>query len=192
METIEAILSRVSAPVLGEPGPDTQTLELLFRCAQRAPDHGVLRPWRFIVFRGAARDALGDLLAKAERESNPAAPDEALRKLRANPLRAPVVVACMAKIDTGHPKKVPRVEQVAAVAAGIQNIQLAAHARGYGAMWRTGPLASSPFLKTALGHSPDDEIVGFLYLGTPPDERRAKPVEDAGRFVRWWDEGGAG
>lgn len=189
MATIDDILSRVSTPSLVEPGPDADTLDLFFRCASRAPDHGQLRPWRFVVFRGPGRSALGEQLAQAERASNPSVTDEALRKIRANPLRAPVVIACVAKIVPDNPK-VPRIEQVAAVAAAVQNIQLAAHALGFGAMWRTGPLVSSPSLKIALGFAPEDEIVAFLYLGTPSGERNRKAPEEPGRFVRYQDESG--
>lgn len=185
MTPIDAILSRVSCPKLREPGPDDATLELLFRCAARAPDHGLLRPWRFVVFRGDARAALGDMLAAACLADDPGAGADALDKLRRNPFRAPVVVACVARIVPDHPK-VPPVEQVAAVAAAIQNMQLAAGALGLGAMWRTGPQASSAALKQALGFTPRDEIVGFLYLGTPDGERRSPAAEPVAAFVREW------
>lgn len=185
MNVIEAILSRTSRPRLCDPGPDDDALGMLFRCAGRAPDHGLLRPWRFVVFRGEARHALGEILAGAEQVANPAATADSLAKIRGNPLRAPVVVACVACVDPGHPK-VPRVEQVSAVAAAVQNMQLAADALGFGAMWRTGPLAASPLVKQSLGFDEVDEIVAFLYLGTPEGDRRAAPAIDPAVFVREW------
>lgn len=186
MNVIDAILSRTSRPRLCEPGPDDAALGVLFRCAIRAPDHGLLRPWRFVVFRGEARHALGELLAGAEQAANPAASADSLAKIRGNPLRAPVVVACVARVDTGHLLKVPRIEQVAAVAAAVQNMQLAAEALGFGAMWRTGPLAASTLVKQSLGFDEIDEIVAFLYLGTPEGDRRAAPAADPAVFVREW------
>jgi nitroreductase len=43
---------------------------------------------------------------------------------------------------------------------------LAAPALGYGAMWKTGDPAYDPTVKQALGLQPDDDIIGFLYIGT--------------------------
>lgn len=185
MTVIDTILARVSSPKLAAPGPDGAALQLLFRCAARAPDHGLLRPWQFLVFRGDARRELGEIYARAERAVNPAASPEALDKVRQNPLRAPVVVACVARIVDDNPK-VPAVEQVAAVAAAVQNMQLAAMAQGYGAMWRTGPLARSAQVKQALGFEAKDEIVAFLYLGTPEGARRTPPESDIAGHVREW------
>lgn len=185
MNVIDAILARTSRARLRDPGPDDAALALLFRCASRAPDHGLLKPWRFVVFRGEARNSLGEMLVAAEQAANPAASKDALERIRGNPLRAPVVVACVARIVADN-LKVPRIEQVAAVAAAVQNMQLAAEALGFGAMWRTGPLASSPSLKAALGFDEIDEVVAFLYLGTPEGERRAPAVADIAAFVREW------
>ncbi|MFZ3183474.1 MAG: nitroreductase family protein, partial [Pseudomonas sp.] len=60
MEALDALLNRVSVPRLTEPAPDAAQRELLFRAALRAPDHGQLRPWRFITVEGAAREQLGE------------------------------------------------------------------------------------------------------------------------------------
>lgn len=185
MDLFDAILGRVSSPKLTEPAPSGAELERIFRCALRAPDHGLLRPWRFIVFRGGAREELGGLCADAERERQPEAPPEALARVRANPLRAPLVVACVATVTTRNPK-VPPIEQVASMAAAVQNMQLAAHALGYGAMWRTGPAAADPGVKRRLGLAESDEIVAFLYLGTPEGPRRPVESLDPAQFVSEW------
>lgn len=183
MDVITALRARSSCPKLRAPGPADAELDLMFRCALRAPDHGLLRPWRFVVFRDDDRDALGEVFVAAELARNPGASPEALDKLRRNPLRAPLVIACIAKVTPDHPK-VPRVEQVASMAAAVQNLQLAAEALGYGAMWRTGPLASDARVKEKLGASAEDEIVAFLYVGTPDGERRPAPELSPADFVR--------
>lgn len=185
MDTIEAILARVSCPKLRDPGPDDAAIATMMRCALRAPDHGNLRPGRYLVFRGAGREALGRLFVEAETARNPSASADALDKLRRNPLRAPVVIACVAKVVAGH--KVPRIEQVASVAAAVQNMQLAAEALGFGAMWRTGPMASDARVKAALGFGDDDEIVAFLYVGTVDGERRRVDVPAIDGFVTFRD-----
>ena len=45
------------------PGPSKRQLEQILQAGARAPDHGKLFPWRFIVFEGKGRDRAGDILA---------------------------------------------------------------------------------------------------------------------------------
>ena len=40
------LLNRASEPRLQAPAPPQNVLELALACAARAPDHGLLRPWR--------------------------------------------------------------------------------------------------------------------------------------------------
>ncbi|HEX5459118.1 MAG TPA: nitroreductase [Steroidobacteraceae bacterium] len=166
MQAIDALLKRRSAKTLAEPAPDDGALELLLECASRAPDHGRLRPWRFIVIRGAARARLGDLMADQLRRKQPAASPEALQRERQKPLRAPLIIAVAAVRDAAA--RIPPIEQVLAAGAAAQNIMLAAPALGFGAMWKTGDAAYDDTVKVALGLAAADAIVGFLYLGTAP------------------------
>src|SRR5678816_3617391 len=52
MDALELLLGRNSAVKLQDPGPVDHALDVIFRSALRAPDHGRLRPWRFIVIAG--------------------------------------------------------------------------------------------------------------------------------------------
>jgi len=183
MDVISALRARVSCPKLRDPGPSDADLDLMLRCALRAPDHGLLRPWRFVLFRGDDRRALGDVFVEAERLRNPGASEEALQKLRNNPLRAPLVMACVSVTVPGH--KVPVIEQVASMAAAVQNLQLAADALGFGAMWRTGAMADDVHVKARLGFEAKDEIVAWLYVGTPDGPRRVATEPDPAAFVRF-------
>lgn len=163
-DVLETILQRSSATKLAEPAPDRAQLETLLRAAARAPDHGRLAPWRFVVLQGEARTRLGDAMAELTRQKTPEVGAEVLDGERRKALRAPVIVA-VAAAARPHPK-IPEVEQVAAVAAGIENMILAAHALGFGTMWKTGGAAYSPIVKRALGLDESDQILGFVYLGT--------------------------
>ena len=168
MEAIDAILKRRSAKTLVEPAPDPGALRLLLECASRAPDHGRLRPWRFIVIRGAARECLGELLAEQLRRQQPAASAEALQRERQKPLRAPLIIAVAAVRNAAA--RIPLIEQILAAGAAAQNMMLAAPALGFGAMWKTGDAAYDDTVKVALGLEAGDAIVGFIYLGTAPAE----------------------
>ncbi len=161
---LELIKTRVSTPKLGNPVPSREQLDEAFACAQRAPDHGRLRPWRFHVLSGDALVQLGELYVSAARQQNPALDHAQAERLRGMPLRAPMIVVVSCKVAVGH--KVPVWEQLVAAGCATQNLQLALHAMGYGCMWRTGDMASDPLVKARFGLGEPDQIIGYLYVGT--------------------------
>lgn len=181
MDALTCLQSRVSAPRLMSPGPSPEQINQLLRAAVRAPDHGRIRPWRFLVLEGDDRQRLGELFARVRLQSDPDTVPALLDKLRRNPLRAPTLVVVVAEPEPGH--KVPEAEQVWATVAAAQNIMLAAHALGVGAMWRTGEVAWLDGVKKGLGFSDRAAIVGFIYLGTPAEPLRAPSDEDPGQYV---------
>ena len=117
MDALELLLNRVSVTRLVDPAPTAAQLDVLLRAALRAPDHGQLRPWRFLTVQGEARTRLGELFADALRLREPDATEEALRQPRKMPLRAPMVLIVIARV-LPHPK-IPASEQVLAVACGL-------------------------------------------------------------------------
>jgi nitroreductase len=162
-EAIDAILSRASAVTLKEPGPSADDLRLIIKAGTRAPDHGKLQPWGFVVIEGEARNRLGAVAAEQMRKRRPDASEIELQREAAKPLRTPTIVAVAAKVVEG---KIPVIEQITATAAAVQNMILAAHAMNYGTMWKTGPTAYDDEIKAFLGFAPTDVIVGFVYIGT--------------------------
>ncbi|MFV3334365.1 nitroreductase family protein [Pseudomonas sp. NY15437] len=184
MEALDALLNRVSHARLSEPAPTAEQLDRLFRSALRAPDHGQLRPWRFLTVAGEARTALGELFARAIAAKEPDGKPEALDKARAMPLRAPLLVVAVARLQD-HPK-VPEIEQWLAAGCAAHGIIQAAYVEGLGAMWRTGPLAFDPLVREGLGLAENERIVGFIYLGTPVGELRRPAPLDPAEFVSAW------
>ena len=164
MDALELLVGRESATKLTSPGPDQEALEKMFQSALRAPDHGRLRPWRFVVVPEEKRERFGELMADCLRRMDPTASVEMLQRERDKALRAPVIVVAAAAVQRGH--KIPDVEQLVSAAAAAENIMLAARAQGFGAMWKTGAPAYDATVKQALGLDPDNDIVGFLYVGT--------------------------
>src|SRR5258708_6433305 len=162
MDAIEALIGRASAPKLTGPGPPADQMAVILKAGSRAPDHGRMQPFRFLIFEGDARDQLGDLMAASLERREPATTESVLDNERTKPLRAPVVVAVAAEVRPNP--KVPDIEQVVAVGAAAQNMLLAAHALGLGGFWRTGAASHDPEVKVALGFAPSDAIVGFLYF----------------------------
>ena len=165
MELFEAINSRVSAGRLGEPGPNPEQLQKLIAAAGRAPDHGRLKPWRIVVVSGAAREAFATAAANARRARIPDLTDDQMVAERDKINRSPsiIVIGCVPRKDYD---KVPEIEQVIAVGAAVENMFLAAHAMGFGVMWKTGAAAYDDGVKAAVGLAPQDHIVAILHLGT--------------------------
>jgi nitroreductase len=185
MDALDALLNRVSVPRLVEPAPDTAQRDLLFRAALRAPDHAQLRPWRFLTIEGPARERMGELFAEALQVADAQVSPEALNKARGMPLRAPLLVVVIARVQA-HPK-VPACEQVIAAGCAAYGMLLAAHAQGIGAVWRTGDMAYDAHVGKGLGLAADEQVIAYLYLGTPERELRRAPdvvVED---FVSAWE-----
>ena len=158
----------------------TRRSEGILAAGASAPDHGRLRPWRFIVIRGAARAPLGEVFAAALVRRRPDAPAAALEQERGRPLRAPLLIAVAAGIGPQHPK-IPEIEQILSTAAAAQNMLIVAHAKGFGAKWLTGANAYDDHVKGALGLAPSDRLLGFIHLGgvqgAPPAVPHADPRE---------------
>jgi nitroreductase len=176
MQAIDLLLSRRSARALAAPAPDAAALELILASAARAPDHGRLRPWRFVVVREAARAGFGELLAQHLAHAHPQVTEEQLQRERAKALRAPLIVVVAAHVASTV--KIPAVEQLLAVGAAAEAMMLAAVALGFNAMWKTGSAAYDPRVKQALGLDSGDAIVGFLYLGTEAGSQPALPADE--------------
>ena len=168
---MELLLNRVSiAPRLHcEPAPSAAELDRILAAACRAPDHGLLRPWRFIVIRGDARARLGEVFAAALKQREPDAPEAAVEKELNRPLRSPLIVAVVGVLQKDHPK-IPEIEQVVTAGAAAHAMVLAAQAMGYGAMLLTGTNAYDRHVTGALGLGPDEQIISYVYVGTPNGE----------------------
>ena len=184
MGALELLHTRESAKRLQDPAPTDDALRAIFAAAVRAPDHGQLRPWRFVVIRGDARLRFGDVMAESRRQQAPETAPEALRRERDKALRAPLIVVVAARVQPEA--RIPEIEQILSAGAAAQNVMLAAHALGYGAMWKTGEPAYDSYVKHALGLKETDAIVGFIYLGTRAGGPSPVVRPAADQFVEEW------
>lgn len=189
MDALDAIWARRSIGRLGEPAPSEEELQVVLEAAAAAPDHGELRPWRFVVLEGSAKDRFGEVLVEAlliRCGAKATSPTEGqVTKERTKLGRAPLVVV-MAAVRR-ESDVIPWTEQLAACAAAAQNALIAATALGYGSMWRTGEVAYDEQVKSALGLAVDDAVVGFLYLGTvAPESAKPSRRPDLAGLVEHW------
>lgn len=157
------------------PGPTPAELDTLLTVASRVPDHGKLTPWRFIVFEGDHRLAIGDKLAQVFQSDNPQATPDQVAFERNRLARAPLVIAVVSK--AAPHAKIPEWEQIMSAGAAAMNLVTAAHALGYAAAWLTEWYAYDRRVLEALGLAPPEKIAGFVHIGQPqrPPEDRPRP-----------------
>lgn len=143
---------------------------MLLDAAVRAPTHHLTQPWRFIVLRG---DSLGEL--GAAWAAGTAAQGKDATGVADKTLRAPVIICVIERPHLHNPKCV-EVEEHFATGMAMQNILLAAHAMGLGAMIRTGPCATFDDVRTYLGVGDDELIAGLIYVGYPAPGDSERPM----------------
>ncbi len=181
MNATELLSGRHSTGKLTEPAPDAATLERAIRSALRAPDHGALTPWKILVFRGEGRTKLGEILGEALLRQMPDASADDVAKAKKKVDRALLLVAVVASLKPS--KKIPEVEQLLSAGCVMYGLHLALTAEGFGSVWKTGAPVYDPFVRERLGLAATDQIVGFLYVGTPaepaPDVKRPEPKDFA-------------
>lgn len=180
MDALDLLLNRHSCARLSEPAPADEALEKILKAGLRAPDHGTLTPWQFILIEGEGRERFGDLLAAAAAERGE--PEEAIERCLDAPLRAPLIIAVATRFHD-HPK-VPRLEQELSAGCAVMAMQMAAQAQGFNGIWRSGWFIFDDIVAKGLGLGEDDQLVGFLYLGTPMTEVRKLRELDPAHFVR--------
>ena len=191
---IQALLERVSTPanLLQEPAPSAEELEQIVQAGLCAPDHGALRPWRFISIRGEAREALAQVFCDTSQRNQPDISEAELKDIYAKPLRAPLIVVVVAAVEE-HPK-IPSHEQILSAGAAAQNLLLASNALGYGSIWLTGSFATDPYVYQQLGLQVQERIIGFIYIGTPSSsaaklvERKQQNRPTAKDFIIDWPQ----
>jgi nitroreductase len=165
--------------MLSEPGPSDDALTQMLTAAARVPDHKKLAPWRFILFRGAARAAFGDQLARIFAGQQDDATEARIAFERDRFARAPVVVAVISRIVENP--GAPAWEQELSAGAACLNLLHAAAALGFGAQWITEWCAYDENVAAVLGLGANERVAGFVYIGTAsakPDERDRPKLED--------------
>jgi len=183
-DAIDLLLSRRSgsAKAMEKPGPSKKQLAEILKAGARAPDHGKLFPWRFIVFEGKGRERFGNILAEileAEDERSKQIEEERGRFLRA-PLVIGVISAAREQI------KIPVWEQELSAGAVCQNILIAAHALGFVGNWLTEWYAYHPQVKDRLGLKPGERVAGFIYIGTSSVDLEERPRPDMEKIVSYF------
>lgn len=183
---LELIATRrsVAPRRLVAPGPAPTELAKIVAAALTAPDHGALRPWRFLRIPDARREDLAHLFGEAKREEEPGLSDADVERARGRARNAPVLLALILHPDQAN-RRVPIEEQYVSLGSALQTMLLAAHSMGYAAMMTSGRKVRTKVLQQAFCRPPE-RLIGFVSIGTPtsaPKTRAALPL--SGYFGDW-------
>lgn len=183
MDILDLLQHRRSNKKFGEVAPNAQQVENMIKAALRAPDHGKMKPYHFIVIEKSGMPKLRECLADAAiefkmDERNAAKAD----KLSA---QAPMVIGIVAKIDYASPK-VPVWEQIVSAGCATYAMQLAANAQGFETVWISKKWVEGTMLRETFGCRAGDKVIGLLLVGSPKENDGiswAKEVEATEGFV---------
>ncbi|MEZ4721286.1 MAG: nitroreductase [Flavobacteriales bacterium] len=152
-------------PKMFEPGEvSEQEIKDLLEAARWAPTHKLTQPWRFVVFREAAKMRLAELQCKAiEGNMLPEQLEAKQSKIRLNADQSAAIFAICMKRDEA--KRIPEFEEIAAVSSAVQNMWLHAESLGLAGYWSTGSATNHPDVRAELKLSADDLHLGWFYLG---------------------------
>ncbi len=173
-----ALTAARTAPAPDGRPPSTEQLDAILWAATTVPDHGGLRPWRFVVVSGAARERFGAaLVAGLVEQRGDAVPEAAVAKMRAKALAAPCTVVLVAVVDPGS--TVAEWEQVASAACTGYAIVLAAGSLGLGAVWKSASVVGTRAVRETFELGANERLLGWVNLGDPGRPRRRPPAPAA-------------
>ena len=181
MSPIEALLSRVSVPRVVEPRVTAQELDLLLRAGLRACDHGRLKPYRFILLEGQAREQLGEAMSEYLHRDLVDVSEESIEAAKNKALRAPTLVSVV--FCPNDNEKIPVNEQLVSAGCAAQLIVTAAHMLGIGAIWKTVNATYSGEVSRILGLDYSEQVVAMIYLGRPVANLPQPPEVDPETFL---------
>ena len=163
---IDFLSTRSSVPIqdLSEPGPDDSQIRTMLAIASRVPDHGRLAPWRFILYRGEAREEVGRRIAELAESREGPLPEGRRNQEMTRFSRAPLVIGVVSS-PKDHPK-IPEWEMFLSAGAAAMNLVLAANALGFGTNWITNWYSDLPEGRALLGLAPRERVAGFVHIGS--------------------------
>lgn len=129
-----------------------------------APNHGQTEPWHFTVFSGEGLKKLAMFQSELYKsESGESFKEAKYLKLQQQPLLASHIIAI--GMTRSPEKKIPEIEEIAAVSCAVQNIYLSTTVYGLGGYWTTGGITYMKNAKSFFGLKEEDKLLGFFYLG---------------------------
>jgi coenzyme F420-0:L-glutamate ligase/coenzyme F420-1:gamma-L-glutamate ligase len=154
-------------------------------CLAPAPHHS--RPWRFVILSAEARVGLAEGMGERWRQDleRDGVAEARIRHLlsrsRARLTAAPILILAgfVGEAQRAWPdQRRQRAEElmfVQSMGAALENLMLAAHARGLGSYWLSAPLFCPEAVRLALDLPTDFQPQALIALGYPKEGLRLPP-----------------
>jgi coenzyme F420-0:L-glutamate ligase / coenzyme F420-1:gamma-L-glutamate ligase len=200
-EIIDAFKQRRSIRKFQSRPVRLETLKDILEAARYAPSAHNAQPWRFIVLtETAAKLSLAEAMAavwQQDLEKDGVTEKSRLELARASVERikkVPILVlSCltlqgMMQFPDDERRKSERDLAVQSLAAAIQNLLLAAHAKGLGACWFCSPIFCKNSIQEVLKLPIDVEPQALIAIGYPAEKReppKRKSLETIAHLNKW-------
>lgn len=167
---------QVSPRRLVAPGPDQAALARIVGAAAHAPDHGQLRPWRFVLVPAAKRGDLGAVFAAARVARDPGCDEDARAAAYGKAFHAPCLLAAI--LDDDPAFAISTTEKLVSLGCAIHCVLLAAKALALDSGLVSGAAMQDPGMRDLLRLAPHEQAICFIALGTADSVRppRRRPT----------------
>lgn len=172
-ETLITSRQNTSPRRLVEPGPSASELARILRAAAAAPDHGLLRPWRFVVVPDTRRSDLAEVFALALIDRDPGATLDQIEAARDKAHRAPLLMLVVARLAADE-ARIPPLERMVSVGCAVQNMLLMAHSLGLGSGLTSGQAMQSARMRELFQLTEGEEAACFINMGTVAKRKLAR------------------
>lgn len=167
---------------MAAPGPGVEQWARAADLALRAPDHGGLRPFRFVVVDDGQRTALSELFARGAKQRGQGA--EEVERARSRAFNGPGLAAMVARVRDDVPD-VASHEQWLCVGAALMNFMNALHLMGFGAKALSGASVSDLAVRTAFC-GPGERLACWVIAGRPKHAAHPKGDVVASPVLSHW------
>jgi coenzyme F420-0:L-glutamate ligase/coenzyme F420-1:gamma-L-glutamate ligase len=197
MDALDAIRTRRSLRQLSDKPVPHDVIDDLLELAATAPAPHHTRPWRYVIVHPRSRARLAGAMGAAwradlERDGHPAELiEKLLRKSERQITSAPaLLLACLTDegLRTWPDERRARNEWAMAqqsIGAAMQNVMLAAHAKGMSTYWISAPLFAPEACTEALALPAGWVAQAFIVLGYGAEgvAPKARPAADLSEMV---------
>ncbi len=172
------LATRQSAAAFTLPAPDESEIAGFVAVATAAPDHGRLRPYRFVMLDATSRECFADALVEAVDTFRGGISDELKSKIRKKTEVAPVQVAVI--FSPRETERIPTWEQMVTASCAGYGVMLAAQAAGWGTSWKSNPVMDGVLLRELLSMAESEQFLGWVNLGTAVMPANGRAAVDLG------------
>jgi nitroreductase len=171
------LAQRRSASILIEPSPDQSQVEKILQVGGTVPDHGALKPYRFVVVSGAGRDRFAESMVNAGLEAKGSLDEKKQAKLKSKAYAAPMQIVVV--FSPQDDEKIPDWEQMASASCTGYALVLAANALGFGAVWKSFGFEPGSLMKQTFQLQSKERILGWVNIGTEKEREHSprKPLD---------------